>query len=95
MRNNRFVLGIAPTRRDTRDFDLKYAYENKVAILQQIRRIVSTMEDVDIVDIDFLSDEGLLVFPEQARQVADYFAEKHVDAVFAPHCKFGAEEPVA
>ena len=95
MREKKFVLGLAPTRRDTRDFDLKYAYENKAAIQKRVEEIVGGMENVEVVNIDFLSDEGLLVFPEQAQRVADYFREKKVDAVFAPHCNFGAEEPVA
>ncbi len=95
MRDKKFVLGLAPTRRDTRDFDLKYAYENKAVIENRVRQILAGMPNVEVVNIDFLSDEGLLVYPGQARRVADYFIEKKVDALFVPHCNFGAEEPVA
>ena len=95
MRDKKFVLGLAPTRRDTRDFDLKYAYENKAAIQKRVHQIVAGMPHVEVVNIDFLSDEGLLVYPDQARRVAGYFTEKKIDALFVPHCNFGAEEPVA
>jgi L-fucose isomerase-like protein len=90
----KFVLGLAPTRRDTRDFDLKYAHDNKAEIGKRIREIVSEM-NVEIADIDWLNEEGLLIYPEEAEKVARYFYEKKVDAVIVPHCNFGAEEPVA
>lgn len=95
MRDKRFVLGLAPTRRDTRDFDLQYAHENKKEIQRRVDEITGPMKNVQVVNIDFLNEEGLLVCPEQAEKVARYFADKNVDAIFAPHCNFGAEEPVS
>lgn len=94
MERQKLVLGVAPTRRDTRDFELHYAHERKAAVEQRIRQIVEAY-DVEVVNVDFLNDEGLLIFPEEAQRAAAYFQEKKVDAVIVPHVNFGAEETVS
>ena len=50
--------------------------------------------DVEIVDIDWLNEEGLLIDIEDVRKVEEHFKQKKVDAVFMPHCNFGSEEVV-
>ena len=90
-----FVLGVAPTRRDTKDFELCYAHERKAAVLEAIRKFAREQGDIRVVDIDFLNEEGLMIDPEDTDRVYRHFLEQGVDAVIAPHCNFGAEEPVA
>lgn len=81
-------LGFAPTRRDI--FSKQDALRQKAAILDMIGRY-----DVDVVDIDWLNDEGLLYDAHDAGAAARYFLDHDVDAVFAPHCNFGTEDAVA
>ncbi|NLO50664.1 MAG: hypothetical protein GX103_05830 [Bacteroidales bacterium] len=95
MKNNTFILGLAPTRRDTRDFELHFARERKAAAEKRTRKIAGEIGNVDVVNIDFINEEGLLIFPEDAELVAKHFIEKGVDAVFIPHVNFGSEEAVA
>jgi L-fucose isomerase-like protein len=94
-RKNKIKLGYAPTRRDTKDFDLKYAYERRDAVRKKVEELSACIGNVEIVDIDWLNDEGLLVYPEDADKVAERFISQKVDAVFTPHCNFGAEGAVA
>ncbi len=90
-----FVLGIAPTRRDSMSFDPRFARENRERIMRRLREILSRILQVEVVDIDWLNPEGLLIYPQEAPKVAEYFAAHKVDAVFVPHCNFGSEEAVA
>lgn len=90
-----FVLGLAPTRRDTNDFDIGFAHENKAKIEKKVMEIASDIGNVEIMNIDFLNDEGLMIFPEDVQKIAKEFKEKSIDAVFVPHCNFGSEEAVA
>ena len=41
---------------------------------------------MEIVDIDWLNEEGLLIDIEDVRKVEEHFKQKKVDAVFMPHC---------
>ena len=83
-------LGVMPTRRRffSREDSLKY----KGIILKKIRMLAPNLE---IIDLEWLNDEGLLRDVEEGRRVARHFIEKEVDAVFCPHCNFGAEDAVA
>ena len=86
-------LGLAPTRRATFSdtaFRLDEAQKAKQAIQQKLRDM-----GVDFVDIEFLNEEGLLYAGGDAKKVADYFAEKEIDALFLPHVNFGCEEAVS
>jgi len=87
----KIVLGFAPTRR--RMYDVAYALENRKKIKERIESILSGL-DVEIVDIDWLNEEGLLIDIEDVRKVEEHFKQKKVDAVFMPHCNFGSEEVV-
>ena len=95
MKKDKWILGVAPTRRDTRDFDLKYAWENKRKILEIVKETASEYERIEVVDLEWLNEEGLLIHPWESQRVAEVFTEKGVDALFLPHCNFGAEEAVA
>lgn len=91
------VIGVAPTRRDTRDFDIRFARERKEESLAAIRGVAQKIGNskIEIVDLEELNEEGLLIYPSEAEKAADIFRKHSVDAVIAPHCNFGAEEPVS
>lgn len=89
------VLGLAPTRRDTRDFDLCYAHERKAQVDKRVQEIAAKVGNVRVVNIDFLNGEGLMIFPTDAEKVAAEFKKQGVDAVIVPHCNFGSEEAVS
>ena len=82
-------LGFMPTRRRffSREDSLKY----KGLILKKIKELAPKLE---IIDIEWLNDEGLLRDVDEGQKVARYFIEKEVDAVFCPHCNFGTEDAV-
>ena len=82
-------LGFMPTRRRffSREDSLKY----KGLILQKIKALAPKLE---IVDLEWLNDEGLLRDVEEGRKVAKHFIAKEVDAIFCPHCNFGTEDAV-
>lgn len=86
----KLVLGLAPTRR--RMYDAKWAYQNRDEIRKRVTELCG--DTVEIVDIDWLNEEGIIIDPADAKKVADYFKSKNVDALFMPHCNFGSEEPV-
>ncbi|UCD56346.1 MAG: L-fucose/L-arabinose isomerase family protein, partial [Candidatus Hydrogenedentota bacterium] len=49
---------------------------------------------VEIVDIDWLNEEGLLFDTQQVRDVVRKFQHESVDGIFVPHCNFGTEAAV-
>jgi len=85
------VLGFAPTRR--RMYDVTFALENRRRIKKRVESILSGY-NVELVDIDWLNNEGLLIEMEDVQKVEEYFKQKKVDAIFMPHCNFGSEEVV-
>jgi len=87
----KLTLGFAPTRR--RMYDPAHALENKRQVFNRIKSISDGT--VEIVDIDWLNDEGLLIDVADVQKVAAYFQLKNVDALFMPHCNYGTEEVVA
>ncbi|MBI4976516.1 MAG: L-fucose/L-arabinose isomerase family protein [Spirochaetes bacterium] len=82
-------LGFMPTRR--RFFSKDDALKYKALILKRIRELAPKIE---IVDIDWLNDEGLIRDVDESSKVARHFIEKGVDAIFCPHCNFGTEDAV-
>ena len=82
-------LGFMPTRRKffSREDSIKY----KELTLKKIRELAP---DLDIIDLEWLNEEGLLRDVGEGIQVAKHFIEQGVDAVFCPHCNFGSEEAV-
>lgn len=94
MDKKKLVIGLAPTRRDTRDFELRFAHERKAAVEKRIGEIAQRL-GAEVVNVDFLNEEGLMIFPSDAEKVAEVFRQKQVDCVIVPHVNFGAEETVA
>jgi L-fucose isomerase-like protein len=81
-------LGFAPTRREV--FSREEAGKFRRLIKEKL-----LSWGVDLVDIDWLNEEGLLYDQADVAKVARKFTEEGVDAVFSPHCNFGAEDAVA
>ena len=84
------VLGFAPTRRGI--FNKEEPLKNKRAIMKAITGLIDN--DTKIVDIDWLNEDGFLIYEKDVPKVADYFMQQKVDAVFIAHCNFGSEEVV-
>lgn len=83
-----FLLGLAPTRRFC--FSVEDAHKYKRLIEEKLREW-----NIEFVNIDDVTKEGLLVNQEDARAAAELFVQKKVDAVFVPHVNFGTEEVIA
>lgn len=86
-------LGFMPTRRNMygdKAFHPSVAKAAKEAIEKWMKR-----KKIDYVNLDFLNDEGLFYHPQDVEVVYKYFVKEGVDAIFCPHCNFGAEDAVA
>ncbi len=86
-------LGFMPTRRNMcgeKAFNVCSAGEMKKAVEAWVRG-----RGLDYVNLDFLNEEGLLYHPDDVDAVYRYFVAEKVDAIFCPHCNFGAEDAVA
>lgn len=83
-------IGVAPVRRATwshKPFNLPEAIRCKNQILQALNQF-----DAEFVDLEGITEDGLLFNVDDAERVARYFMQREVDAVFIPHCNFGSEE---
>ena len=89
--NKIFKLGYMPTRRSF--FSKEDAQKYKKIIFDEISGLLP--ENVEVLGLEWLNDEGLLHDDKDASKVALYFINKEVDALFAPHCNFGTENAVA
>ena len=83
-------LGFLPTRR--RFFSQADALKYKTLTLKKIRELAPKIE---IIDLEWLNEEGLLHDAGEADKAARYFIGQGVDAIFCPHCNFGTEEAVS
>lgn len=91
--NCKIKIGYAPTRRETNVYPLpEPAFVMRDRIRKRVEEIVAKIHDVELVDIDWLNEEGLLVETRDVAAVADHFKAQHVDAIFMPHANFGCEE---
>ena len=86
---NSLRLGFMPTRR--RFFSREDSIKYKELTLKRIKELAP---DLEIVDLEWLNEEGLLRDIDEAQKAARYFIGKDVDAVFCPHCNFGTEDAV-
>ena len=91
--DHKIILGLAPTRR--RMYDPSYAFENKRLIFEKVKELSESDGDIEVVNIDWLNEEGILIEVEDVSKVAAYFKSKNVNALFMPHCNYGTEEVVA
>ena len=89
--DKQFKLGFMPTRRAF--FSKEDAFKYKGIIAEEMKKLIPSQ--VEIIDLEWLNDEGLLYDDRDSEQVADYFQSRKVDALFAPHCNFGCENAVA
>jgi L-fucose isomerase-like protein len=89
--NKELSLGYMPTRRSF--FSKEDALKFKKLTYDKI--LFLAPKGVNIYDLEWLNDEGLLFDEKDVPKVVKYFIEKEVDAIFAPHCNFGTENAVA
>ncbi|MCL2707584.1 MAG: fucose isomerase [Defluviitaleaceae bacterium] len=87
----KLTIGFAPTRRLM--YDPEHALKNKREIRKRIGGLA--LPGVEIADIDWLNEEGLLIDTGDVSKVAGHFISKGVNALFMPHCNYGTEEVVA
>ena len=88
MKDFSMKLGFAPTLRLA--FDKKEARKHKNLIRDKL-----LSWKINLVDIDWLNQDGMLYDIKDVEKVYKYFLEKDVDALFLPHCNFGTESAVA
>ena len=89
--NKQFKLGFMPTRRAF--FSKDEAFKYKGIIVDEMKQLIPSQ--VEIIDLEWLNNEGLLYDDRDSGRVADYFQSRKIDALFAPHCNFGCENAVA
>lgn len=87
----KLVLGVAPTRR--RMYDPVHACQNKRLVCDKVKELSD--ENIEIIDIDWLNEEGILIDVDDVAKVSAHFKAKNVNALFMPHCNYGTEEVVA
>ncbi len=83
-------LGFMPTRR--RFFSKEDSLKYKTIIRAKIAELAP---GVEIIDLEFLNEEGLLLDSSESGLAARRFTAAGVDAVFVPHCNYGTEDAVA
>ena len=81
-------IGFLPTRR-------KVFSKEEAGKYKRLVEAKAKTYDAELVNLDFLNEEGLIYDGMDADKVADRFIQEKVDAVFAPHCNFGTEDAVA
>lgn len=85
---NNIKLGLIPTRRFC--FSVEDAHKYKKLVEKKL-----SSWNIDFVNIDSITEEGLLIHPQDVQPTVDFMKSQHVDAIFVPHCNFGTEEVVA
>ena len=90
----KLIIGIAPTRRDIFPPAVN-ARAHKIPVMARINEIFSKIPDVEIVDLEGVTEEGMLTWRKDVEKVVDHFVAKKIDALFVPHINFGQEEAVA
>ncbi len=86
-------LGFAPTRRalySEKAFAVGEAHKYKKIVEDWLK-----LQNVEYLNLDFLNKEGLLFDKFDSDEVAKRFIAEDIDALFVPHCNFGAEDAVA
>lgn len=81
---DRVVLGFAPTRRSI------FSAPDAVKYANLTREKLRAM-NIEFVDIDDISEDGLLYNEEQRVRIARKLREAGVDGLFLPHANFGTE----
>lgn len=81
-------LGFAPTRRNV--FSREDSQKYKALTQEKIK----SLPYIEIIDLDWLNDEGMLFNSEDVPKIVKKFSNENVDAIFSPHCNFGTEDAV-
>ncbi len=95
-------IGIAPCRRDMpnrpgaprrrmRMWSAEAAKEVLDVVLPYIENNFSN-EHVEFVDLEGITEDGMMWDYMQAEKLADYFKGQKIDALFIPNINFGSEE---
>ena len=85
---DKIVIGFAPTRRSI--FSAPAAVEFANHTRQKLKEL-----DVAFVDIDDISDDGLLHDESDRVKIVAKFKSEKVNGLFVPHTNFGTEYEVA
>ena len=85
---DKILLGFIPTRRSI--FSAPEAVKYADLIRQKLKEI-----QVDFVDIDDISADGLLHNDEDRIKIEKKFKSAGIDGIFCPHTNFGTEYEVA
>ena len=85
---DRIVLGFAPTRRSI------FSAPDAVKYADLTREKLKSLQ-VEFVDIDDISEDGLLHDEDDRIRIAEKFQNAGVDGLFVPHTNFGTEYEVA
>lgn len=88
-------LAYVPTRRIGDFPDPAFAVSIERELRRHVLELCAQSGGVQLLDIDFLNDEGLLSLPADVDALADHFRQEKADALFVPHVNFGSEEAVA
>ncbi len=81
------ILGFCPTRRNL--FSAEDARKYKEIIKNKLNDF-----PINVIDIDDITNEGLLVESVDLDKVIKKFSNNKIDALFIPHCNFGTEDLV-
>jgi L-fucose isomerase-like protein len=87
MNKTEIKLGYCPTRRDV--FSAEAARQFNKEILTRIKSFDN--DNLKIININDVTEEGLLIEYDDVQKVIRLFRKSEVDAVFFPHCNFGSE----
>lgn len=87
MKKCKLKLGVAPTRRNL--FSREEAIRQKNLIYERLEQM-----NVEFVDIEDCTPEGLLIGEETVDNVVQKFRAEEVDGIFFPHVNFGTEDLV-
>jgi len=82
-------IGFVPVRRSA-----SFGIEEAVKYKKLVKRKMDSL-NVDYVDIDWANEEGMIHDTSDIQKIAEKFREEKIDALFIPHCNFGAEDAVA
>ena len=85
---DKIVLGFAPTRRSI------FSAPDAVKYADLTRRKLKEMQ-IEFVDIDDISEDGLLHNDNDRMRIEEKFRKAGVDGLFFPHTNFGTEYEVA
>lgn len=89
--NRRLRVGVVPTRRNA--FRNETTTRRKVAVMERFRQLAEEL-DFDLVDIEDVTQEGMLITYQDVMAVREKLSAAGVDALIFPHCNFGQEEAV-